>query len=107
MIFLGSLQNNSLQVDVWSATTGKSATQLQPKQGHFLKPDSKPKSEQGGVLWAEPGLSSAYLQFQLKCSAKFQHDHDQLKHDQLQLFSSSAKFQHDQLQLQLNCSAKL
>ena len=57
IIFLGSLQNNELlQVDVWSATTGKSATQLQPKQGHFLKPDSKPESEQGGVLWAEPEL---------------------------------------------------
>ena len=56
MIFLGSLQNNALQVDVWSAATGMSATQLQPKQGHFLKPDSKPKSEQGDVLWAEPEL---------------------------------------------------
>ena len=45
-----------MQVDVWSATTGKSATQLQPKQGHILKPDSKSKSEQGNVLWAEPEL---------------------------------------------------
>ena len=48
--------NDLLQVDVWSATTGKSATQLQPKQGHFLKPDSKPESEQGNVLWTEPEL---------------------------------------------------
>lgn len=56
IIFLGSLQNNALQVDVWTATTGKSATQLQPKQGHILKPDSKPESEQGNVLWTEPEL---------------------------------------------------
>ena len=54
--FLESLQNNALQVDVWTATTGMSATQLQPKQRHFHKPDSKPESEQGNVLRAEPEL---------------------------------------------------